>query len=794
MALESFYGGKQGVSPVIKESFEFVNTKDPAYLYYKNLRKPVRISPDRAERLVEKGYSDKIHKFKADGELATQPSDEVEYCTVQWAWVDTTTNQVNTEMLDLFTMDECFKSVDYTDVWYDELCIIDTQNKLNPNNGKIFRRTLKRYQNAVIEGFTDQDSMYAEYVGQIVGPSGGVPNIKFGSLDDVRKEAAGRYFNENNQEAYQNVDNWDYLYPDSQTNGSTTTDANLSNRDGDNNPYNDYEQIAILNSGDKGNITIVPGKEIVTTTEIQDDEQVEVQTVKYNDQVRYTWCNVRHNLDNSTEDSAWIYLGFEIPYTFWDTAAEDIPYWDNRESFKVDTQIADNQFHPFYHNLTFYIPRGTRGIGPEEIFIVGKDNRSKPDPLYNFDAIQYTQESIQISYVENEETKTLNIPEDNYYINPNTNKIDPNTDGQHQTYWVAKWTLYNPKTITKQTVYQYLGAYKDISSVSLSNDGILTLHYSDGTEVPMSEKIRWINKIDVDTTLKINNDFNKDYGKMVVTYNTKNNNNNKNETFEEILPLIKDIQHNSSTGELTFNHAGDISIEADGFVKEILDARIKTSNGHLYILYTNGQDQTVPTNEAFQNYDDPKEHGYKDLGQVNSNPTVGIVAQMIKDNGSYADANEVLNILNNLDSVHSNGYESSDHKTKITPTGNIIVNGVSGDGGFVAADFGNDNIGLFYYLNGWQYAGTANSGGGGQKSRVEYISFITTSETIENNESNFNTVNKPENDNATNIRIDFKDSFTTIINNYNPNNPNSEKPEKIHKDFLDTFWATVESS
>lgn len=777
MALESFYGGKQGVSPVIKESFEFVSTEDPAYLYYKDLRQPVRISPDRAERLVEKGYSDKIQKFKADGELATQASDKVEYCMVQWAWEDTTTNKVNTEMLDLFTMDECFKNVNYTDVWYDELCIIDTQNKLNPNNGKIFRRTLKRYQNAVIEGFTDQDSMYAEYIGQIVGPSGGVPNIKFGNLDDVRKEAAGRYFDENNQEHYRNVDNWDYLYPDSQTNGSTTTDANLSNRDGDINRRNDYEQIAILNSGDNGNITIVPGKQIINNE------------IKYNDKVKYTWCNVRHNLDNSTEDSAWIYLGFEIPYTFWDTAAEDIPYWDDRESFRVDTQTVDNQFHPFYHNLTFYIPRGTRGIGPEEIFIVGKDSRTKPDPLYNFDAIQYTQNSIQISYVENEETKTLNIPEDNYYINPNTNKINPSIN----TYWVAKWTLYNPKTTTKQTVYQYLGAYKDISSVDLSEDGILTLYYSDGTSVSMAEKIRWINSIDVDTTLKINDDFNTNYGKMVVTYNTKNG--NVNETFEETLPLIKDIQHNSSTGELTFNHAGNISIEADGFVKEILDAQIKTSNGHLYILYTNGQDQNISTKkEGFQAYDDPEDYGYIDLGQVNSNPTVGIVAQMIKENGSYANADEVLNILNNLDSMHDDGYVSSDGNTTITPAGNITVNTVSGDGGFVAADFGNDNIGLFYYLNGWHYAGTANAGGGGQRSRVEYISFITTSETTENNEPNFSTVNKPENDNATNIRIDFKDSFTTIIDNYDPNDPNSEKPEKLHKDFLDTFWAIVESS
>jgi hypothetical protein len=31
MALESFYGGKQGVSPVIKARYKYINENDPAY-------------------------------------------------------------------------------------------------------------------------------------------------------------------------------------------------------------------------------------------------------------------------------------------------------------------------------------------------------------------------------------------------------------------------------------------------------------------------------------------------------------------------------------------------------------------------------------------------------------------------------------------------------------------------------------------------------------------------------------------------------------------------------------------
>jgi hypothetical protein len=85
-------------------------------------------------------------------------------------------------------MDECLKDINYTDVWYGELCIIDTDNKMNPNNGKLYRRTLKQSDNKFVN---TEDTRYAEYIGQIVGPSGGIPQFDFGSLDAERKKAVG---------------------------------------------------------------------------------------------------------------------------------------------------------------------------------------------------------------------------------------------------------------------------------------------------------------------------------------------------------------------------------------------------------------------------------------------------------------------------------------------------------------------------------------------------------------------------------------------------------------------------
>ena len=88
MSLESFYGGKQGISPVIKYAFKYIDVNDNAY-----------------------------KAAIAAGATAAELKD--------------------------YTMDSCFAESTYENVWYSELCIIDTTNKNNPNNGKLFRRTLK---------------------------------------------------------------------------------------------------------------------------------------------------------------------------------------------------------------------------------------------------------------------------------------------------------------------------------------------------------------------------------------------------------------------------------------------------------------------------------------------------------------------------------------------------------------------------------------------------------------------------------------------------------------------------
>lgn len=128
MSLESFYGGKPGISPVIKKSFKYVNTDDPA-------------------------YQAKIEKDE-EGNIISPDDSEV--------------------------METCFAKSNYSDVWYGELAIIDAENRNNLNHGRLYRRTLNRGDT------NDLGTQHAEYIGTLAGPAGGFPQTKIVKFNEFK--------------------------------------------------------------------------------------------------------------------------------------------------------------------------------------------------------------------------------------------------------------------------------------------------------------------------------------------------------------------------------------------------------------------------------------------------------------------------------------------------------------------------------------------------------------------------------------------------------------------------------
>lgn len=368
MALESFYGGKPGFSPVIKAKFKYIDISDSPW-------------KDSLESLTEENKKQ--------------------------------------------IMNECFKDPNYKDVWYGELCIIDSENKLDLNNGKLFRRTLKKVDDA-------KNSIYAEYLGQISGPAGGVPKIHVGSINSEIQKALGNsatYDGEN----VANLDpsKWDYSYINSYNKVTSVKPES----------ENDFGTINALTEG-----MFIPGNE--------------------SQEIQYTWCNVRRN-----DEDHIMYLGFKIPYTVFDIDAKIENYTYNGSYFEDKSEGK-----PFWKKYTIHVPRGVRGIGPEEIKWVNKSNFPSTSTVYSTDAIIYQR---------NEETGIEKYSLDNEKI-MTRESLPPK-------FWVGLWKLYNQSTNNIISAYIYLGKYNEIEDFKLTTDGYIRVKYSDGVwKQFLQNPIKWV--------------------------------------------------------------------------------------------------------------------------------------------------------------------------------------------------------------------------------------------------------------------------------------------------------------
>ena len=172
------------------------------------------------------------------------------------------TEEQRTQWLSEYCMVYCFKQAGaYKTVNYDEYVIIDTVNKNDKDNGKIYRRGYE-YNN---------DMGGAIYIGQIVGPAGMAPHVEMTTIEEVNKLAS--------DENLSIVDvNGEHLYR--KTEGEYAPTENL-----------------------------VPGQ-----------YYDEGGTEKFNDSIKFAACSVRDANSHLTT----AYIGFIIPYPVLQYTAESL--------------------------------------------------------------------------------------------------------------------------------------------------------------------------------------------------------------------------------------------------------------------------------------------------------------------------------------------------------------------------------------------------------------------------------------------------------------------------------------
>lgn len=443
MALESFYGGKPGYSPIIKGTFKYISENDSKY---RNLTEAQKNAAKAA-------------------------------------------NQV---------MNLCFQDPEYKDIWYGELCIINPDSMYDANNGKIFRRTLKK-QSSLDETY---GSLYAEYLGQIVGMPGGLPKVVFNTIDIVKNKAV-------------NATN-DIWYPTGLNNNVVETNYKpIDEIDGTSLP-------ATL-SGSEG-IEFVPG--------MQKDIN---NNITYNDNLQYTWLQILDPQSNEYESDgsvSTLQIGLKIPYLYLDTPTiTPVSYFDNPAVTESDIG-SDNTHHAFYRKYNFSIPDGLRGIGIKNLRIETKES------LQGATVLDPTVENF-FSY--DSSRRNIIVKNDAIY-----NLEDYNDDSP---FWVYDLNVPNKTdaNLAGNSYICYAGDYHKISDVSLNSDGSLSFIPSYGDPITTSNKIKWITNTELITDVTKNN-----YGTFTVNYNfnPSNNDSSINQNNSDIfhLPLVKRIYTYSTQG------------------------------------------------------------------------------------------------------------------------------------------------------------------------------------------------------------------------------------------------------
>lgn len=458
----------------------------------------------------------------------------------------------------------------YTAVWYGEYVIIDTPNKNDKDNGKIYRRGLD-YQNT-LGG--------AEYIGQVVGPSSGTPYFSIDTIPSVQskaKEALPEY-------SYKR-------YPTGRdSNGNYITSGGNGNN------------IASFDLSTKN--ALVPGKNGDT----------------FHDTIKYTWLNIR--MDNADADS-WFYVGLEFPYLVIDFSSHSTSPYDSLGNRRDLTTVdrVDDYSHPFWEHWDIGIPKGIKGDALRNFRIITPTSR---DVIYTFDNI-----NISVDLESGNFQTTLGTPgypgqqEDitngykilvfDYYY------FDNHSDGEKVTVYVGDYNLISAiyldddgtlrlaMTHDGQIVFEKKIKWIDLVSLTSdtgSNGGHFRVDYNNGA--PSDEfLISWAKAISIDNNGSVTYtfagetqdipygasrvsdgvytaanlitwlrsvDLNPDTGEFVVI------NNRGGEMLRVTLDWISDIYIDEATGEIALRHTDasqNINTAKNGQRAEVLEARLK---------------------------------------------------------------------------------------------------------------------------------------------------------------------------------------------------------------------------
>ena len=178
--MESFYGGRQGISFIIVKRFDGIDIpKDTSFTvkYFAFDTSENNFILDENNNPIER--TNDTYKLYNDWKLHEKDGSSITYKEKEGVFPF----QYAEGMIQCFSQGGITTNI----VNYGEYVIIDTPNKNDLDNGKVYRRGLD-YQN---------DLGGAEYIGQIIGPTGSSPEIYMDSFTTLVSEGGPQISYEN---------------------------------------------------------------------------------------------------------------------------------------------------------------------------------------------------------------------------------------------------------------------------------------------------------------------------------------------------------------------------------------------------------------------------------------------------------------------------------------------------------------------------------------------------------------------------------------------------------------------
>ena len=341
-------------------------------------------------------------------------------------------------------VNEFKKGPEYTAVHYDEHVMINTVNKNDPNNGKIYRRGYD---------FTN-DVGGAEYIGTIVGPSGRAPMLELTDLQTAISKSS--------------------------------TEENFEEKSSEKRIAEGTYNIA--------NGSLVPGKYVVQETDMQgnpkqDDQGNPIYISKYNDEIKWVSCSIR----NENNEDCTAYIGFKIPYPVFEISSESVEPYNNNNKYedKAAIDLIDGEEHPFYKKWNLKIPKGIKGDSVGKISVQTVTNDSNIMQYDHFDDDKRKGYKV-LTYQKYNYDMEKNPQPEKYYLG-DYNVIDSVTNDNGKI--TIKYTHAEPTVIN----------VRSIENISLDQKGLFTLECNDGKNI--TRQLKQVKEIKVDENNGINVEY-----------------------------------------------------------------------------------------------------------------------------------------------------------------------------------------------------------------------------------------------------------------------------------------------